>query len=126
MHDYLSEDIHYYKALPTNYKKLNYVKFDDTTALLDNSSRISYIRNDMHLFRDRTLRREIYSYLHNKDNLLKDINYFQEQIHIKQNENVYNNELDTMLAKKMLGLQEISKKAEELNKILEKYIKIKK
>ena len=30
------------------------------------------------------------------------------------------------LLKKMLGLQEISKKAEELNKILEKYIKIKK
>jgi hypothetical protein len=100
VHDYLSEDIHYYKDLPTNYEKLNYVKFDDTTALLDNSSRMSYIRNDMYLFRDRNLRREIYSYLFNKDNLLKDIQYFQQQIHIKQNENVYNNELDAKLAKK--------------------------
>lgn len=126
MHDYLSEDINYYKDLATNYKNLSYVKFDDINVSLINSSRMSYIRNDMYLFRNRDLRKDIYGYLFKKDNLLKDIQYLQQEIHIRQDKNQYENELDKVLANKILELQEVSKKAEELNKQLEKLYKNKK
>ena len=126
MHDYLSEDINYYKDLATNYKNLSYVKFDDINVLLINSSRMSYIRNDMYLFRNRDLRKDIYGYLFKKDNLLKDIQYLQQEIHIRQDKNQYENELDKVLANNILELQEVRKKAEELNKQLEKLYKNKK
>jgi vacuolar-type H+-ATPase subunit I/STV1 len=126
MHDYLSEDINYYKDLATNYKNLSYVKFDDINVSLINSSRMSYIRNDMYLFRNRDLRKDIYGYLFKKDNLLKDIQYLQQEIHIRQDKNQYENEFDKVLANKILELQEVSKKAEELNKQLEKLYKNKK
>ena len=126
MHDYLSEDINYYKDLATNYKNLNYVKFDDINVLLINSSRMSYIRNDMYLFRNRDLRKDIYGYLFKKENLLKEIQNLQQEIHIRQDKNQYQNEFDKVLANKILELQEVSKKAEELNKQLEKLSKNKK
>ena len=123
VHDYLSEDINYYDALSINYRELNYVKYDDTNALLANSSRMSYIRNDMYLFRDRNLRSEIYSYLFKKNSLLQDIQYTQNEIHTREVKGEQANELRDNLGKKLLELPVLRQIAEELNKSLAKYIK---
>ena len=80
IHDYFSEDIEHYEQIKNNFLTNEYVSFDNTNLLLNNSSNVYYIRNNTYLIKDKNLRKNIYIYLFKKDGLLQNLKYIQHRI----------------------------------------------
>lgn len=102
--DYLNEDIKYLEITVKDFQESFHLKFDDIQILLTHSYYLNSLRNDMYLLKDKEFRKNIYSYLYNKNRLLLDIHCIQTT----------NNHEDSFKSGKVSELQSLINKAESL------------
>jgi hypothetical protein len=114
IHDNLSEDVFYFKELINHHQKgtIN-VQYDYIQKLLSNNWYISSLKNDMYLFKNRELKKDIDYYLFNKNRLLQDIQILRRINYETLSQDQYHAS-SLLISDKIVELQNLLRESEQL------------